>query len=123
MIDWDRIEYFERSEFGTGDDDVEPDPNLVEMLDHARDMAGVPFEITSGLRTQAENERIGGSPLSAHLTGHAVDIAVSDSKARYAILMTLLNVGFSRIGVYDRHIHADNSPTLPAEVCWTGKSQ
>ena len=121
-IDWSKIEHFKRDEFGYAEG-VEPDSDLVEMLDDARSVAGVPFKITSAIRTQEENDRIGGSPLSAHLTGHAVDIRVSDSSARFNILNGLISVGFRRIGVYDGHIHADNSPTLPEDVCWTGKSR
>jgi uncharacterized protein YcbK (DUF882 family) len=96
------------------------DQELCAMLDLARGHAGVPFTITCGLRTQAQNDALAGSSVkdSAHLTGHAVDLACSDSASRFAMIKALLGVGFTRIGVYSAHVHVDNSKTLPQNVIW-----
>lgn len=95
------------------------DQELCAMLDWARGKAGVPFVITCGLRTPEQNASLPESVSdSAHLTGHAVDLACNDSPTRYAILSGLLAAGFHRIGIYSAHIHADNSPTLPPNVIW-----
>ena len=36
------------------------DKRFLELLDNARDIAGVPFKITSGYRTKAHNREVGG---------------------------------------------------------------
>jgi uncharacterized protein YcbK (DUF882 family) len=92
---------------------------LCQMLSIARGKAGVPFIITSGLRTEAQNAGLPEAVHdSAHLTGNAVDLACADSETRYAMLKGLLQAGFNRIGIYASHLHADNSPTLPPNVVW-----
>lgn len=90
--------------------------SLVSLLDKARDIAGVPFKITSGLRTSAQNASVGGVPNSAHLTGEAADISCTDSLARFKMLNAFLQVGFNRIEVCPDHIHVDVSRTLPQNV-------
>lgn len=95
------------------------DIELCAMLDRARGLAGLPFIITCGLRTPEQNAALPESVKdSAHLTGNAVDLACNDSVLRFAMLRGLIGAGFTRIGVYEAHIHADNSLTLPQKVCW-----
>lgn len=95
------------------------DPELCAMLDMARGKAGVPFVITCGLRTPEQNDALVESVKdSAHLTGHGVDLACSESLERFAMVRGLLEAGFTRIGIYSAHVHADNSPTLPQNVMW-----
>ena len=79
----------------------------------------MPFVITSGFRSQDKNTALAESVKdSAHLTGNAVDLACADSQTRYAMIKGLLAAGFNRIGIYSKHLHADDSPTLPPNVCW-----
>lgn len=95
------------------------DDNLCQMLSIARGRAGVPFVITCGLRTVEQNSALPEAVSdSAHLTGHAVDLACFDSQTRFSMLMGCLSAGFKRIGIYSEHIHVDNSPTLPPNICW-----
>jgi hypothetical protein len=98
------------------------DHRLVARLDRARGYAGVPFEITSGKRTEEENAAAGGVKNSAHVRGLAVDLRCPGSGARYFMLKGLLAAGFDRIGVYDLHFHVDIDEALPARVCWVGTS-
>lgn len=102
------------------DDEVKGlDQELCAMLDLARGKANVPFIITCGIRTLVQNAALVESVSdSSHLTGHAVDLACSDSPTRFAMLQGLLAAGFTRIGVYSAHIHADNDATKPPNVCW-----
>lgn len=95
-------------------------PSLVSMLDNARGFAGVPFVITSGFRTLAQNTAVGGVSGSAHTLGLAVDIAVPNDTYRLAIISGALKAGFTRLGVYQAHIHLDTglSPAFPQNVCW-----
>lgn len=92
-------------------------PALVERLIEARKLAMVPFALTETVAT-------GGShvPNTAHARGWAVDIRCHDSVSRFKILKALMTVGFMRIGVYDKHIHADTDPGLPEGVVWIGES-
>ena len=98
------------------------DLKLVAMLDEARDIAGVPFVITSGKRTEAENSGAQGVKNSAHIRGLAVDLQCLDATSRFFMLVGLIQAGFRRVGCYDRHLHADCDESLPQNVTWTGVS-
>jgi uncharacterized protein YcbK (DUF882 family) len=98
------------------------DAEFVAKLDMARKFAGVPFVITSGLRTCAANAKVLGVENSAHLTGKAVDLAVEDSVQRFRMVSGAVLAGFTRIGVYDRHLHLDCDDTKPQHVLWLGVS-
>lgn len=90
-----------------------------QKLSVARGIAQSPFVITSGLRSQVQNDQLSESVRdSAHLTGNAVDLSCTDSATRFAMLKGLIGAGFTRIGVYQNHLHADDSTTLPPNVCW-----
>jgi zinc D-Ala-D-Ala carboxypeptidase len=95
------------------------DDALCQMLSVARGKANVPFVITCGLRTASQNASLAESVSdSAHLTGHAVDLACNDSPTRFSMLQGLLAAGFNRIGVYSAHLHVDNDTTKPPNVIW-----
>lgn len=82
-------------------------PTLMHIADTARGIAGVPFKITSGLRTVAQNTAVGGVPASSHLKGLALDIACSDTN-RQAILKGLLTCGSELfIEMAENHVHFD----------------
>jgi uncharacterized protein YcbK (DUF882 family) len=119
MIDWDEIRYFKRHEFKYHDD-IEPDERLVLLLDEARLFAGIPFTINSGIRSPAHNASVGGSPDSAHLTGHAVDIRAVTSRHRFNIVDGLMAAGATRIGInpWRGFIHVDTDPSKPQNVIW-----
>ena len=117
MPNWNRVNHFNRDEFGHADG-IDPAPNLVYMLDQARSLAGIPFAINSGIRTPERNAAVGGAPESAHLGGYAVDIAANTSRERFVILRALLHVGFTRIGIGRSFIHADVDPDKAPEVAW-----
>ncbi len=82
---------------------------LLHMLETAEKLAGFDFEITSGFREGDER---------AHGKRVAVDIACHGSRIRFLVLRSLFRVGFRRIGIYHRHVHADVSMTRDDEVCW-----
>lgn len=92
---------------------------LVRMLDKARDIAGIPFVITSGYRNPEQNANSGGVRNSAHEKGLAVDLRANTPEVRDKIEAALRAVGFVRIGVYTRHIHCDIDKTKP-QVAWLG---
>lgn len=94
----------------------------MKKLDLARAMAGIPFKITSGLRTPGANAVSGGIENSSHLKGKAVDLAVSNNRERFMLIRSLLAAGLTRLGAYDKHIHADTDNTKDSEVFWVGLS-
>lgn len=92
-------------------------PELVELLDKARGIAGIPFVINSGYRTLANNEDVGGVKDSSHIKGLAVDLRARNSTEHFLITKALIQVGFTRISrSYPNHIHCDIDPYKPKNV-------
>jgi uncharacterized protein YcbK (DUF882 family) len=118
----EKVKYFNYSEFDSPDVQGSGqlmDKILLEMLDEVRDKFDKPIHITSGFRTPAHNEAVGGVETSSHLKGLAVDIACKNSTDRFDLINCLLDVGFSRIGVAKTFIHADIDPNKSIGVMWT----
>jgi len=93
--------------------------NLISILDNIREELGKPIVVTSGFRTPAHNEKVGGKPNSSHLKGLAVDIACEDSRYRFELVRELLEHGVDRIGIGDTFIHADIDDDKSPNVIWT----
>ena len=103
--------HFEKHEFDSPDlpsSGVNMDDGFLQMLDDARGIAGIPFNITSGYRTKNRNKLVGGVQNSSHLIGKACDISVQSGNERYIILNALIKSGFRRLGVAKTFIHCDN---------------
>jgi uncharacterized protein YcbK (DUF882 family) len=119
--------YFSLSEFASPDlpdSGVNMDSEFLTKLDNARAIANIRFHITSGYRTKEYNEDLRkrgykASPDSAHLTGHAADIAATSGKERWTIVNALIRSGFNRIGIAKSFIHVDDDPSKPTNVIWT----
>jgi uncharacterized protein YcbK (DUF882 family) len=124
----EKVKYFNYSEFDSPDvqgSGQMMDKTLLEMLDEVRDKFDKPIHITSGFRTPAHNEAVGGKMPdadgnggSSHLKGLAVDIACNNSTDRFDLINCLLDVGFSRIGVGNTFIHADIDQDKTQGVIW-----
>ena len=123
--------HFEKHEFDSPDlpnSGVNMDDGFLQMLDDARGIAGIPFNITSGYRTKEYNKDLlkrgyKASKNSSHLIGKAVDISVQSGNQRYIILNALIQAGFRRLGVAKTFIHCDSDSieqggTKPNSV-WT----
>jgi zinc D-Ala-D-Ala carboxypeptidase len=116
------MEYFTFDEFDSPDapgSGMKMDPDFLAMLNHARALAGVPFVVTSGYRTKAHNEKVGGIESSAHTKGLAADIIADRGDRRFKILQACFAVGFQRVGISEKFIHVDNDHSLPQAVAWT----
>jgi len=116
------LKYFSYEEFASPDvphSGEYMDADFLEMLDHARHIAGIPFKINSGYRTIEHNEAVGGKQNSSHIVGKAVDIAIQGSRERWIILDALIQVGFNRFGLADTFIHVDSDDYKDADVIWT----
>lgn len=112
--------YFSLDEFkcpcGCGQNDMVFD--FLARLEAARAGAGIPFVINSGFRCAEHNRAVGGTILSSHMFGLAVDIDVPNSRARFKILESLVRAGFTRIGVGENFIHVDDDPKKDTQVVW-----
>ena len=116
------LQYFRIEEFDSPD---EPGSgrrmcgDFLFMLDEARDIAQVPFRITSGVRSTSHNMAVKGSMNSSHLRGKAADIACTTSAERFRIVAALIAVGFNRIGIGETFIHVDNDDEIKTPgVVW-----
>lgn len=111
---------FKRSEFmcKCGCGLVNISRTLVHMLQRARDIFGMPMNITSGCRCEKHNRNVGGVADSDHITsetkeGQAADISYKNGKELFLLISALLTVGFVRIGINFKHkfVHVDISKT------------
>lgn len=115
------LKYFTISEFDSPDEKgsgEKMDLLFLLMLDKCRDIAGIPFYITSGYRTEKHNKKIKGVKDSAHTKGLAVDISAVSSTERYTIINAAIRVGFKRIGIGQKFIHLDTDLSKTQEVMW-----
>lgn len=113
--------YFKEEEFNR----CSPSCSLQDMkqttiskLDTAREIAGIPFFLSSAFRSSEHDRVKGRSGTGAHTLGRAVDIRCNTSKNRFLIVKALLKAGFKRVGVANTFIHADDSETHDQEVLW-----
>ena len=90
--------------------------DFLHKLDEARELAGVPFKITSGYRSPQHNLDVGGRVGSSHIKGLAVDIACVNSHQRQKILTALIQVGFKRVGIGKSFIHTDLDTSKPNAI-------
>jgi len=128
------LNHFSLSEFDSPDlpnSGKNMDSNFLTKLEHAREIANIPFKITSGFRTQNYLQDLldrgyKASKNSSHLVGKAADIAAVGSSTRFIIVNALLKAGFNRIGIdgNKNFIHVDSDGTdmggtKPPNVIWT----
>ncbi|UIJ36887.1 D-Ala-D-Ala carboxypeptidase family metallohydrolase [Desulfobaculum bizertense] len=98
-------------------------PETLARLNDAREIADIPFVLSSACRCPTHNAEVGGKTSSAHLTTkskrcRAVDVSATESRQRSLILTALIAAGFSRIGIAKDFIHADDDPNKAPRVCW-----
>ena len=123
------LKYFRYEEFDSPDlpnsGAANMDNNFLSMLDNARGIAGIPFKISSGFRTDNYNQSLSArgysaSPNSSHLKGEAADIVCKSSKDRWTIITALQEAGFKRIGIASSFIHVDSNDLWKnSPVIWT----
>lgn len=106
-IEKQTLEHFTRSEFKCKCcGECKMDPVFLQQLDHARDIAGIPFVIHSGYRCPSHNTAE-GSTSDNHPLGVAADILCDSGPLRLKIVRALLTAGFQRLGIGKTFIHAD----------------
>lgn len=82
---------------------------FLRKLDAARNLAGIPFKITSGFRCEKWNDKIDGEPDSRHLIGEAADIRARTSEARGRIIKACQEVGLVSFSISKKpgFVHVD----------------
>lgn len=116
MSVFDGLKYFKVSEFDSPDKRGSGEfmnREFLLKLEKAREIAGVPFFVTSGFRTQAHNRNLiargyKADPNSYHLKGEAADIQTKDSRTRYLIVAAAIEAGINGIGIMKTAVHLDN---------------
>lgn len=95
-------------------------PQLWQMLDKARALSNTSYNITSGRRTVSQNTSVGGVEGSEHIFGTGCDIMADTSEKRIKIVSGALQAGFTRIGIYNNHVHLGigKLPNFPQNVMW-----
>lgn len=80
---WDSIKYFERKEFACkcggkycNGYTVEIEKKLVQAADRVREHFGLPITVSSGIRCDRHNAKVGGVANSRHKRGKAMDFCV-----------------------------------------------
>lgn len=116
------FKYFAWSEFDSPDQPGSGRTHMnrafVEKLDAIRAEVGFPLIVTSGYRTRAHNEKVGGVADSSHTKGLAVDLAAPTESAKHAIARAAIKNGISRIGWGRTFIHLDVDPQKTQGVVW-----
>ena len=115
------LKNFKLSEFDSPDapgSGSKMNQEFLVRLDNARTMAGVPFKINSGFRTEAHNAKVKGVRGSSHCLGYAADIHANDARTRLLVVSSLIKAGFNRIGIAATFIHVDNDPTKDKNCIW-----
>lgn len=113
------------------DDEVRGlDVTFVQKLENAREFCGIPFIITSGLRSPQENQSLTGAVSdSAHLKGLAVDLLVHSSEEVGKMVQALNMFGILRVGIYvddnwtPIHLHCDLDSTKPTPCIFVLKEK
>ncbi len=121
-IEWGNLTYFSENELRPDGTRAFSKPekmslDLMDKLDRARHISREPFIINSSFREDDDK---------THGRGEGVDIACTSSRKRDKMLYALRKVGFTRIGIYDIHLHADVGKAkdgFPQNVTWWGKSK
>jgi len=120
------MKHFKSSEFDSPDEvgsGKRMDGDFLRMLDDAREIAGIAFRVTSGMRTRKYNEQLRrrgyqASKDSSHMKGCAADIAAVNSEARLRIVGAMLAAGFTRIGIGKTFVHCDTDHDKRDAVMW-----
>ena len=106
-----------RCKCGCGAGMEKMDADLLQMLDEARDLAGIPFPFFRVPLPEAQQ----GGRRRAHVLPYSrlcVDIRCVDSHSRFVMLQALLEAGFRRVELAPTWIHVDNDPDKPRDVAF-----
>lgn len=87
---------------------------LIQRLEQARVIYGRSILVTSGYRCPDRDALVAGK--GNHTTGLAADLACTSGADRLDLVTALLAVGFRRIGIAERFVHADLVDARPDSI-------
>lgn len=99
MVDWSKYPNFSKSEFDcrhTGNNLMRPE--LLDVLQQARDIYGKPMIVTSGYRDPSHPVERSKANRGEHTYGLAVDISVP-REDMVGLITVFFNLGVKRIGI------------------------
>lgn len=94
------------------------DQAFMNKLDKTRELAGIPFLLSSAYRSPAWDKYKGRSGNGDHTQGCGVDVVCNSSVTRMKILKAAIELGWTRIGVSSTFIHIGSGHNLPENVIW-----
>lgn len=88
------------------------------QMDAVRELLGYPITVTSGYRSPALNALINGSPTSAHMSGHAVDIVCRQFGTPLQICHKIAasNIRFDQLIQEGTWVHISFDPRMRREI-------
>jgi len=93
---------------------------FLQILEDVRALYGRPMIINSGYRCALYNATLpGASKTSAHMSGFAVDVKISNNRDRYLLMTAAMRTGITRFGVAYSFLHFDAAPDKPGSVIWS----
>lgn len=83
--------------------------DMIKAYEGFRELVGVPLIINSGYRCPQHNKAVGGTPMSRHQTGEAIDISLQtlDHLSREDIEFAAVHSGFKFVKFYKTFVHMD----------------
>lgn len=93
-------------------------PDLVVHLQALRTLINQPITVTSGYRTEAHNEKVGGVFNSLHVIGEAVDVTVRRESWAQLVELATANAALQVLDERDHiHIELRGTPTSKQANC------
>lgn len=120
--DWAHAKYFKPGEVLNS---FNMSAALLQMLEDLRRNYGHPITITGSWRPLDGADRTSAHQVNDLGEWEGTDLRVRGSRQRQGLLKAVYEVGFKRVGIYDRHIHVDvaTEPRFAQNVCWIGTSK
>jgi len=88
-------------------------PDFVFLITELRIKWGRPMVINSAYRCAKHNAEVGGTNMSQHLKGNAVDVKIS-APDRFYFVKLAYSLGFTGIGIDKDFIHLDKRESAPS---------
>ncbi len=112
---WDEIKYFKREEFRCkcggkycNGFTAEPSEKLMRIADQVRDHFDNPMTVSSGVRCETHNKKVGGVANSRHISGKAMDFRVDGFSADMVLAYVHQQSGIHYAYAIDRDfVHMD----------------
>ena len=93
-------------------------PEFLIFIEKVRKKYNRAMKITSAYRCEKHNEKVGGSKTSAHMSGLAADVAISNSQNRLEFIRAAIACGVKGLGLHKSFIHVDIMARPTGDPAW-----